>query len=90
MNGLAASIELYFGEDVLKRADGSLAPVQWRGYIESLTCYQGEVLGKSQLQAEFARKLSQAESDPAVRAKQDWTGIDAILQAIFRASNDDA
>ena len=89
VNGLAASIELYFGSDVLSRPDGSLTPVQWKGYVQSLESYQGEVIGKKELQTAFANKLSNAHSDPAGLAKQDWTGIDAILQAIFRAFNDE-
>jgi hypothetical protein len=90
INGLAASIELYFGEDVLRRPDGSLAPVQWKGYVEPVGSYQGEVLGKSELQAAFARKLAEAESDPLSRPRQDWTGVDAILRAIFSAFKDEA
>lgn len=85
VNRLAASIELYLGEDVLRRPDGTLAPIQWKGFIESVGCYQGEVVGKGELQAAFLRKLAEAKSDPSSRAKQDWTGIESILQAIFRA-----
>lgn len=90
VNGLAASIELYFGSDVLRRPDDSLAPVQWKGYIEPIASYQGEVLGKTELQAAFSRKLAIAESDPAKQAQQDWSGIDAILQVIFGAFKDEA
>ena len=32
VNGLAGSIELYFGLDVLQQPDGELTPVQWKGY----------------------------------------------------------
>ena len=90
VNGLAASIELYFGSDVLRRSDGSLAPVQWKGYVQSIASYQGEVLGKTELQAVFSRKLEKAESDPVEQARQDWTGIDAILRVIFGAFKDEA
>jgi hypothetical protein len=90
VNGLAASIELYFGGDVLRQSDGSLAPVQWKGFVQSIARYQGEVLGKTELQAAFSRKLAKAESDPAEQARQDWTGIDAILRVIFGAFKDEA
>ncbi len=33
VNGLAAGIELYLGDDVLRQSDGALTPVQWRGYL---------------------------------------------------------
>jgi hypothetical protein len=90
VNGLAASIELYFGSDVLRRPDGSLAPVQWKGYVEPVASYQGEVLGKTQLQQAFLGKLAKAESDPAGQERQDWSGIDAILQTIIGAFKDEA
>lgn len=90
VNGLAASIELYFGTDVLRRPDGLLAPVQWKGYIESVTSYQGEVLGKTELQTAFLRKLAIAERDPAEQTRQDWSGIDAILRVIFGTFKDEA
>ena len=90
VNGLAASIELYFGEDVLRGLDGSLAPVQWKGYVQSIDSYQGEVFGKNDLQAKFARKVAMAESDPLLRSSQDWESIDAILRAVFGAFPDEA
>lgn len=90
VNGLAASIELYFGSDVLRRSDGSLAPVQWKGFIQPISCYQGEVFGKTELQEVFSRKLTKAEDDADEQARQDWTGIDAILRVIFGAFKDEA
>jgi hypothetical protein len=90
VNGLAASIELYFGEDILRRPDGSLAPVQWRGFVEAVGSYQGEVLGKGELQTAFIRKLSLAKNDSSIRAEQDWSGVDAILRSIFGAFRDEA
>ena len=40
VNGLAASIELYFGEDVLCAEQNKLTPVQWKGYNSTLRQYQ--------------------------------------------------
>ncbi|WP_324277127.1 hypothetical protein [Blastococcus brunescens] len=34
VNGLAASVEMYLGADVLADEDGNLTPVQWRSYLE--------------------------------------------------------
>jgi hypothetical protein len=53
VNGLAGSIELYLGEDVLRETHGSLVPVQWKGYNGTLKQYQGEVLQKAKLQLAF-------------------------------------
>lgn len=41
VNGLAGSIEIYLGRDVLTGADGMLSPVQWRSYAEGVKAYQG-------------------------------------------------
>lgn len=85
VNGLAGSIELYFGADILQQSDGALTPVQWRGYIPSLSSYQGEVLRKAELQEAFVRKVIAAERNPSARSQQDWSGMDAILKEIFHA-----
>lgn len=71
MNGLTASIELYFGSDVLSRSDGTIAPVQWEAYIQSFKSYQGEVTEKDEPQAAFDPKLSALEKGPAMKAQQD-------------------
>ena len=84
VNGLAGSIELYFGKDVLKNGTG-LMPVQWRGYSEGIKQYQGEVTQKSKLLATFNDRVAQCRKDSARIAKTDWSGIDAILQTIFHA-----
>lgn len=84
MNGLAASIELYLGDDVLS-ANGSKTPVQWRGFSEALRAYQGEILHKPQLQEAFWRKIERCKSDPGAMRTADWSGLDAILKGIFSA-----
>lgn len=85
VNGLAGSLEMYFGEDVLKQEDGSLTPVQWRGYDQALCQYQGELLNKARLQAAFFSKLDNAMSNPVLRETQDWSGMTIILDAIRSA-----
>src|SRR6266511_2600045 len=46
VNGLAGSIELYLGRDVLTRPDGHLRPVRWRSLVAGSRAYQGEVTDK--------------------------------------------
>lgn len=84
VNGLAGSIELYFGKDVLKIGN-RLMPVQWRGYSEGIKQYQGEVTQKSKLMAAYNDRVAQCRKKSALIAKTDWSGIDAILQTIFHA-----
>ena len=54
VNGLAGSLELYFGEDVLRDSSGQLTPVQWKGYDQRLGQYQGELVNKSALQSSYS------------------------------------
>jgi hypothetical protein len=89
VNGLAASIELYLGRDVLTQDDGSLTPVQWKGYNETLGQYQGEVMRKAQLQQLFSKKADSALANSALLATGDWSGLSAIAQVIFTAFDDE-
>jgi HEPN/Toprim N-terminal domain 1 len=88
VNGLAGSLEMYFGSDVLLRSDGSLTPVQWRGYVEGVKQYQGELMRKANLQEKFASKLRECRKDPAAVARYDWSGMRAIIDAIRTAFHD--
>ncbi|MFD0309126.1 hypothetical protein [Streptomyces sp. NPDC127119] len=85
VNGLAGSIELYLGRDVLCQPDGNLRPVQWRSYSKAMQQYQGEVTEKKTVQNSYAAKLVQAQDDPSLIDTQDWTGVRAILDAVIRA-----
>jgi hypothetical protein len=88
INGLACSIELYFGLDVLSTESGQLAPIQWRGYDEKLKRYQGEIMHKSNLQAIYSEKLAQAREDPSSIKQMDWTSMEMVLQALITAFHD--
>jgi hypothetical protein len=89
VNGLAASIELYFGRDVLTcdRATGELTPIQWKGFDVKLRKYQGEILNKKRLHEIFLEKLRRCEVNPRIIKKYDWTGIQAILKSMIEAFN---
>jgi hypothetical protein len=85
VNGLAASIELYFGSDVLSDEHGQYVPIQWRGYDEALKQYQGEIMNKRELHQRFNAKLSAARVDAQLLKDCDWTGIEAILKVLRTA-----
>ncbi len=63
INGIAASIELFFGSDVLKIEGENLSPVQWTGYDPNIKKYQGEVIDKITLQRRFNKKIEASKSD---------------------------
>jgi hypothetical protein len=83
VNGMAASIELYLGNDVLRDVSGDLAPVQWTGFEPTLRTYQGELLAKAEVQARFKEKLARARVDAAFMASADWSGLQHIFGAVF-------
>jgi hypothetical protein len=88
VNGLACSIELYLGRDVLMN-DGRLHPVQWKGFDEGLRRYQGEITNKSQIQERFEAKLRQAEMCPSEIKEHDWSGMSLILEQLLAAFHAD-
>jgi hypothetical protein len=85
VNGLAGSLELYYGRDVLLDGKGELTPVQWTGYKSEVGRYQGEVMDKLRLQQAFRDKLNRAAVDTSFRDVADWSGIRAVVDAIRKA-----
>lgn len=86
VNGLAGSIEMYLGRDVLRDSEGELRPVQWKSYISSVGRYQGEILDKTGIHASFREKCRLALSRPDVISYQDWDGIRLIIDTIRMAA----
>jgi hypothetical protein len=82
VNGLAGSLELYFGLDVLQQSDGTLTAIQWRGYDDTLGQYQGELMNKPELQSRFAQKLKECLNSPPTATGYDWTGMRLIVDQI--------
>ncbi len=88
VNGLAGSIELYFGEDVLRREDGSLTPVQWRGYDRKLDQYQGELLDKPLLQERFVAKVRSCLAQSKEGRSGDWSGMELLVRLLQHVFDD--
>ena len=86
VNGLAASIELYLGRDVLTGPDGTLRPVRWRPGQPGAGRRQGEVTGKDAIQQAFRAKSKAALENPANAGQQDWSGLRLIIDAICAAA----
>lgn len=85
VNGLAGSIEMYLGDDVLRDAKGALVPVQWRGYSQRLETYQGEIIKKSEVHQRYLAKLNAAPPAHVAQQMPEWQDIKAVLQAIIAA-----
>lgn len=81
VNGIASSIELYLGDDVLQLDDEESASIQWTGYDKGLKAYQGEVLDKSALHSRFETKLLNQNETPG----REWDNLRAVFAVIFDA-----
>ena len=88
VNGLAGSIELYLGQDALSDDERMLSPIQWTGYDNKLTAYQGMVVNKGRIQKKFKEKLAYCASHPDEIDFYDWVGIRAILDTMRTAFHD--
>lgn len=85
VNGMAASIELYLGVDVLTE-DGCLHPVQWTGYDAGCKKCQGEVLAKTRIQGRFREKLRSFRHSSISSSEPDsWDGMRKVLKQMFSA-----
>jgi hypothetical protein len=86
VNGVAASIELYLGEDVLRTESGSLTPVHWKGSNERMNRYQGVIIDKAAVLKRFEAKLSRCAADLGAVSTYDWSGMRAVIDALCRAA----
>ncbi len=89
INGLAGSLELYLPAAALTQPDGTLTPVQWKGYCEGVKKYHGEILHKDDVQRKFGEILAACEADPHEVGRHDWRTTEALLEAVFRAFGKD-
>lgn len=85
INGLACSIELYLGEDVLRNEASEYNPVQWKGYDVNVKKYQGEITNKTEILNKFNAKLEACEKDNNLITTYDWRGIQLILNTLLTA-----
>ena len=77
VNGLACSIEMYLGKDVLTEANGFI-PVKWTGLVEKMDKYQGVVLKKKEIQKRFRQKVKETYSGTML--KDNWKELIQILE----------
>jgi hypothetical protein len=85
INGMAASIELYLGADVLCGDADKLPAIQWTGYERAIETYQGELPRKQEVQGRFLKKLEKARKDAHFCGTADWSGLQLIFLQLFKA-----
>lgn len=81
INGMACSIELYLGNNVLQDENGYI-PIQWKGYMEGIKRYQGEIIGKDSIQKKFINEISNENFN---KDAYDWSGLKKILEMIINS-----
>jgi len=86
INGSACSIELYFGEDVLKE-NGTFTPVQWKNLDNRINKYHGAIKNKDKLKEKFMQKLHRCQESHSVINPNEWKDIDLLLNCIFSATH---
>ncbi len=82
INGLACSIELYLGTDVLEK-DGDLIPIQWKGFDSLTSRYQGEILEKAAIQCRFRKKIAECIKSTNAMQTAKWEELDLLFQHVF-------
>ncbi len=83
VNGLACSIEMYLGEDVLQNESNEYVPIQWKGFDTSMQAYQGEVLEKKVIQKRFENKLTKQKNNEIILSN--WIEMKLLLEEIMKA-----
>lgn len=87
INGRACSIELFLGKDVLME-NGELEPIMWKGFVDKIKEYQGEVINKSSIQKKFEIKVKEWEEN-SLKSTEEWKECEILLEMLFNAFNDD-
>jgi hypothetical protein len=85
VNGRAASIELYLGEDVLRDPLGGFTHVLWKSRHDGIGRYQGEVEQKDEIRKRFLEKLARCERDTSLIDENSWREMRILLREVFRA-----
>lgn len=80
INGLAVSIELFFGQDILK-CNSDYSPVQWTDYVKSMGKYQGSIIDKSEVNTLMEKKLKHPDLE-----NQDWDALKLLWENIFKGN----
>ncbi len=84
INGLACSIELYLGRDILTDQNGQLIPIQWNAFNPKTKSYQGEITNKAQIQEKYSELMDKLERN-SQPSDHDWEPMELLLKSMSRA-----
>jgi hypothetical protein len=80
INGSAVSIESFLGRDALI-CNGELRPVRWSQWNSKAERYQGEIEGKSKVNARYLVAIKEIKNPEVLRRK--FADMDTLLCTIF-------
>jgi hypothetical protein len=79
-NGVAGSIEMYLGKDIL-REKGEFIPIE----VSTQSIPQGAIKYKSNLQKKYFKKISKCKKDSTKIEEFDWNDMKLLLNKVFQA-----
>jgi hypothetical protein len=85
VNGVACSIEMYVGRDLLEDDDKNLLPVELKGFIHGVGRRQGVVAKKETIQRVLQRKADAALAAAEPPNAELWADLDSIIRMIIEA-----
>lgn len=83
IDGRACALELYLGKDALSDGAGQLRPVRWGGFNDKVGRYQGQVVGKVEIQKRFEDALTDVKLGRIKKEQFDFAGVEAIFDRVF-------
>jgi hypothetical protein len=86
VNKAGAPIELYLGRESLRMQDGTLRPIRWAQWIESVGRYQGVIQDKDAVSKAFRDAIAKVRSPAILRRR--FPEMDLLLRTIFEAFED--
>ncbi len=87
VNGLACSIELYLGREIISDENGKFIPIQWKGFDQRINKYHGEILNKTTILKKFKDKINDCKNDLSRISNYDWEPLKLVFDKIFTAFN---
>jgi len=78
VNGIAGSIEMYLGKDILQANEGFI-PIE----LSKQKIPQGKIKSKDNLQKKYYQKVKQCKKDSNLIERFDWTEMKLLLNQIF-------
>lgn len=79
-NGVAGSIEMYLGKDILQE-EGKFIPIE----LSTQSIPQGAIKYKSNLQKKYLKKISKCKKDSTKIEEFDWNDMKLLLNKVFQA-----